>query len=113
MTGGRHEQPGGASRCREHQTLREHLPHQPRRPGTERRSHANLALARGAARQQQAGDVHARNQQHEADGADQRENRRPEIADQLLVEWHEYHGPARIQLRRLFRELGEHLPHLA
>ena len=79
-------QPGEAAGGREHQAFGEHLAHQPAALGAKRGAHADLALARGASRQQQVGDVDARDEQHERDRADQREQRRPQLADHLLLQ---------------------------
>ena len=49
------------------------------------------------ARQQQVGHVGARDQQHEADGAEQDEQRPPHVADHLLVQRHDAEGEAAIR----------------
>ena len=69
--------------------------------GAERAADRDLALARRAAREQQVGDVGARDQQHEADRAGQHEQRRPQIAGQLAVHRHEQRAPAGVELRKL------------
>ena len=47
------------------------------RPAPSARADGDLALPRGGAREQQVGDVGAGDQQHEADGGQQRQERRP------------------------------------
>ena len=65
MTQRRDAQPRDAAGGREHQAFGEHLAHQPAASCAKRRSHAELALARGAPRQQQIRDVDAGHEQHE------------------------------------------------
>ena len=89
----------------EQQALGQHLPQQPRRAGAERRAQTQLALAHGAAREQQVGDVDAGDQQHERDRAGEHEQRRANLLDHLLVNRHERHRPAGIALRRFLLEL--------
>ena len=79
-------EPRDAAAGREHQTFGKHLAHQPPASGAKRRAHAELALARGAARQQQIRDVDAGHEQHQHDRADQREKRRPELPDHLFLQ---------------------------
>ena len=52
----------------------------------ERRAHRELVLPRGAARDQEVRDVDARDEQQEADGAEQRQEREPDIGDQAIRE---------------------------
>ena len=55
--------------------------------GAERRADGDLLLALERARQQQVGDVRADDQQHEHDGAEQHEQRRPQLrADERVGE---------------------------
>ena len=60
-----------------------------RRAGAERRANRHLALAHAAAREQQVGEIDAGHQQHEADAAEQQQQRRPHAADRLLVQRHD------------------------
>ena len=71
---------GEAAEQREHQVLGQHLTHQPAAAGAERRTHGQLLLAMAAAREQQVGDVGARDQQHQRHGAEQDHHRRPRHA---------------------------------
>ena len=56
-------------RERQHRAFRQALPRQPAAARAQRHPHRQFPLARNRARQQQAGDVHARDQQHQADRA--------------------------------------------
>ena len=73
--------PRRAAREREHDALGEELLHQPAASGAERRSHCELTPPRRASGDQQTGDIRARDQQHESDGAEQHEHRRSHIGD--------------------------------
>ena len=55
------------------------------RLGADRGSNRDLALARGRAHQQQVRDVRARDQQHEADRADQHQQRRAHVLDERFL----------------------------
>ena len=56
--------------------------------GAERGSEGNLACPYRPARQQQVGDVAARDEQHDADGSQQRQQPLPVVTDELFDEWH-------------------------
>ena len=71
----RQAQPACAADQCEHGSFREQLPDQARTPRTKRAAHRQLTLAGAGAREQQVGDVRARDQQHEPDGAEQHEQR--------------------------------------
>ena len=60
-----------------------------RASAAERRAHGELVPARRAARDEEVGDVDARDEQQKADGAEQREQRQPDAG----------HEPVRQQLR--------------
>ena len=51
----------------------------------ERRANRDLALAAGGAGEQQAGNVRARNQQHETDSAEQQQQRSADVPDDLVA----------------------------
>ena len=55
-------------------------------PGAERESYRHFAAAPGGPRQQQVGDVGAGDDQHEADGREQHEEREPKVPVGL-VQW--------------------------
>ena len=102
----RDAQPRDAAGGREHQAFGQHLAHQAAALGAERGAQADLALARRAARQQQVGDVDAGDEQHQRDRADQREQRRAQLADQLFLQREDHHRAAGIELRLFLLELG-------
>ena len=64
----------------------EELAQQPDAAGAERRANRQLRLARRRTREQQVGDVRAGHEQDEADGAEQDQERRPDVAEHHLVE---------------------------
>ena len=66
--------------------LGEELHHEPATARPDRRADGHLALARRRPRQQQARDIRARDEQQEPGGAEQREQRRPEVAFDLVRE---------------------------
>jgi len=66
--------------------LREQLPDEPPASGAERTPDRHLAATRGGAGQQQVGPVGARDQEHQANGAEQNEQRPPDIADRGIPE---------------------------
>jgi hypothetical protein len=70
----------------EPKTFGEHLAHQPSAPRPERPPQAELALARRAARQQQVRDVDTRHEEDESHGADEGEQRWPELPDHLFLQ---------------------------
>ena len=82
-----HASPHAGDRRRrgEHQALREQLAHEARPRAAERRPHRQLALARGRAHEQQVRHVRARDEQHERDGAHERQDRGPHVGDEILV----------------------------
>jgi hypothetical protein len=69
---------------RDHQALRQHLAHELRAAGADRRADRQLAAPSRRAHDQQVRDVGARDQQHERHGAHQRHDRRPHVADQIV-----------------------------
>jgi hypothetical protein len=72
----------------------------------------NFPFASGAARQQQAGDVDARDEQHKADSPHQGEQRGTDVAHHLLLNRDEQHLPAGVALRDIPLQLREDRPHL-
>ena len=70
-------QADGGAGARQQDAFRQHLPDETQPAGAERRAHGELALSRDGAREQQIGDVRAREQQHHADcgQCDQRHRR--------------------------------------
>ncbi len=97
----------GAQRC-EHEAFGEQLTDDAPASRADGGAHGELALPHHPLRQQQAADVRARDQQHEAGGALQNLERRPEIAaDHRLVERHDANAPALVLLRLLPEAAGE------
>ena len=80
--------PSAAADQAEDHALGEQLADQAAATGAERGPHGDLALARRRAREQQVRDVHARDQQHEADGAEQQPERASQVADHRFVQRH-------------------------
>ena len=66
--------------------LDQHLARQSNASAAERGADGELVLTRRAAGDQQVGDVDAGNQQQEADGAEQREQRQADVVDQPIGE---------------------------
>ena len=111
-TPGRDEHAAGRAGPRERDALDEQLPHEPETAGAERRPHRQLALPRRRARQEQVGDVGAGDEQHEADRAGQRAERRPHGADQLFPKRHHVRGPAGIAIGELGRQTRREAIHV-
>ncbi len=105
------DKPCEAADGRQHEALGQQLTDQPDAARAERGAHAELPFAGGAACQQQAGHVDARDEQHQADGAHQGEQRGPHVADHLLLQRDHQHVAAGVPLGRipfLLREDGAH-----
>ena len=96
----------------EHQRLGQKLPDDAVARGAERRPDRHLALARGAPREQQIGDVGARNQQDERDRSAEDQQRRPQIAGELFTDRQHARRPPRVERRELGREGGHDRRHL-
>ena len=71
-------------RQREHQALGQQLTDDPGAPRAERRADRQFTRARRAAGEQQVGEVAARDQQHEPHRAEQHEEPRPVVADDIV-----------------------------
>ena len=93
------DEPERAAREREHDRLGEELPDDARAARAERRAHRDLLAAPERPREDEVGDVGAGDQQHEADRAEQHEQRRPHVADEVLVERDDRGAPALVVLR--------------
>ena len=96
---------GGAAETREHHALDDQLPHDAAAAAAERRPHGNLLLPAHGAREQQIGDVRARNQQHERHRAQQHEQRRPDVLHEHVLQRRHARADAAIELRILGLEL--------
>ena len=107
--GRRDERARRSARERQHQALGEELADDAQATGAERETNRDLALARKAAREREAGEVHARDEQHETHGPEQDERGAPQQGiDALIVEGHgghaarpngSFHGKCGVDLR--------------
>src|SRR5262249_58629907 len=101
----REEDAGGAADEREEEVLGEELPDQAPAAGAQRATDGDLRLARHAAREEQAPDVGAADEEEQADGDGERDERAVraalEIAEELLPERHDPVAPAAPELRML------------
>ena len=105
--GGEREPRGGGDQ-REDEALGQELPDHPAAAGAERGANRHLPGPRGPAREQQVGDVAARDQQDEADRPEQDEEPLPVVADELLHHRDDGKAQLRIVLREALTEiLGE------
>ena len=82
------------------------LPDQPQPARAERRAQRHLVLPGGRAREQQVRDVGARDEQHERHRAEERQERRPRVLDDVVLQRHD----ADAHVRRLV--FGMLLPEL-
>jgi hypothetical protein len=74
--------------------------------GPERHADGNLARARRGTGEQEVRDVHAPDQQDEANGADEHQQSQPDIADDLVAERDQVDAGPRIEFRILLLELS-------
>ena len=104
----REQHTDGAARRREQQVLREQLAHQAAASGAQGSADGNLALARYAARQKQARDVRAADEQQEPDSDGERIEKplcpAVEVGKQLSSERNDAKRPATADLRMLLLE---------
>ena len=77
--------PASAADAGQHEALDDQLPDDPRAAGAERDAHRDFLLAADRAREQQVGDIGARDQQHQRDGAEQHQQRGPDVLHQLVL----------------------------
>ena len=83
----------------------EELAHDARPAGANRQPHGHLALALGAARQQQVGDVRARDEQHETGrGLPHRQDRSEADVHHAVAERIDPHLASAVRVRMLARE---------
>ena len=87
--------------ARQQHALGEQLPDQPSRRRADGTANGDLVIARGRARQQQVGDVHARDQQHQADRAGQHEQRRLHRSHELVLHAGDLEAPGRPPAARM------------
>ena len=107
----RDRNPGDAAEHRQQHAFREQLPNEPPPARAQRHAHRDLALAHGGAREQQVGDVRARDEEHRGHGAEHDPERRTERrADDLLGEWSHGHAVVAVRgvlLLETFRDRAE------
>ena len=113
--GGRHHDAEQAADRREEDALGQELLQQPAAARAQRRADRELFLTSEGAREQQVGDVGAGDQQDEADGAEQHQQRTADVADDLLVQRHDAERQAaigRIDVRKVAPQPGGDGVHL-
>ena len=92
----------------QHGSLCDQLPNQPATAGAKRRPHRQLSAPRRAARQQQARDIDAGDQQHQRDRAEQNEQGRASLADQQVEHRRRAEGEALVGVgKRLLKVLAD------
>ena len=94
------------------QRFDQRLRDQPAPPRAERRAHRHLALARGAAREQQVRQVDARHQQDHSDAAEQQQQRGTHAADRLVVQRHDRRADRAVGVAVLRRRAAARCPRL-
>ena len=82
----RHQQSEHTAQRRHESALDQQLTHDARAAGTDSGAHCHLAPAAGSARQQQVGDIRARDQQHAADGSEQHKQHEPDAGRLPLLQ---------------------------
>ena len=97
---------GRAGEGREQQVLGEELAEDPAAAGADGGSDGELALAGAVAGEEEVGDVHAGDQDDEADRAEEDPQHRPDAADDPVLHGHEVQAPALVGVRELGAEAG-------
>ena len=82
------------------------MPEQPDTTGTECGAHRHLLPPACGACQQQIGHVHARNEQHQRHGADEHQQRRFHVTDELIAQRHQQDAFVLVRLWVLLRKCG-------
>ena len=105
--------PEHAAGERQHDALGQQLAHDAAAARADGGAHGNLAPPAGRAHEQQVGDVRAGDQQHEADGADEHQQRRADVGDERFAHRHRREDGVLAErvgeLRRVIRR-GERQP---
>ena len=96
-----HSTPTTAPAKREQDALGQQLLDETAAAGADRRAQGHFALAHGRTREQEVRDVDARDEQQQADRAEQRVQRGPEEADDFVCERHGERRPAFVGRRKL------------
>ena len=84
----RDQQTGGATEQPQEQALRQELADEPLPARAKRRAYGDFLLTAGRPREQQVGDVHAGNEQHERHESQQHQHGQPNISDDGLDQRH-------------------------
>ena len=100
----REQEPDGAAGQGQDDAFGEHLQDEPAAAGAESRADRDLFPADRRAHQQQVGDVRARDQDDHADGREEREQRRADPGDHVLLQADDLGGFAGAGLRVLNRQ---------
>ncbi len=100
------QQSGGATEKRKQQAFGEHLTDQTESSGTHAGTNYDCAAARGRAGQQQAGEIHAGNQQDQTYGGKQKQKSRTGVADDALAQRNEAADAAGVMFRILLTKGG-------
>jgi hypothetical protein len=90
-----------SARQGQHNAFRQQLPHHAASGRTERRAYAKFTCARDGARQQQAGNIRASNEQNKTDSAKQQQDRSLYVADDLLLQRSHHDPDAAVRVRIL------------
>ena len=101
----RHQHTSETAEARQNHALDDKLPHDAHAAAADRRSHGNLLLPAHRPREQQVGDVGARDQQHERHRAEQHHQRRPHVLHEQRLQLGDARAHAAIELRILGFEL--------
>ena len=106
---------GGAAEHGQEHAFGHELAHHLASARAEREARGDLAPARGKAREQQVGDVRARDQEHAADGAEEQQITLTLRADGILEQRHDLDPRRRIDVRGVRRSVagGDHVHRLA
>ena len=107
------DEPRDSAGHAEHDALGQELLHEPPASGAERRPHGHLARAAVRPREQEVGDVDARDEQHERDRAEQDQQRRPDAAHDPILQTHRGHHAILVGARKVARETLGHDGHRA
>ena len=100
MTASRRGRPARRRQGEQH-ALGEELSNEAAPIGAQGRAHGHFLRAAGGLRHQQVRDVHARDEQHAADGDEQRDERGSRVADVVVEQGHGVHAGALVGRRML------------
>ena len=101
---GRDDDAAESAQRRDEQALHHELPREPDAAGAQRDPHRELPRAGGRARDEEAADVGARDEQHEGHGDRQDERHRPHVVHHARLQRLDEHAALRVGVRILARE---------